>query len=679
MRKKDLLILLRVVLIISFIITIRNVILIYSLATEYRFMFASRVITTIVGLGIVLAILQLSVLIISWTNKCDIIFHWLSLGYRLIKPGRYVILIVYLVILVRSPYILKGVFWDNWIDIPPPHRLLSFINGYFSNKLFWLSALWSIIVGGALLLDAAIPWRKWGFQRNTLYIFHLLLIGLVTKITSFLPLITNYPFNLTWSEGSRLYFVSTFFDNKIYGADLQLPFIDMSQHLLRTIPFFITGLPIWVHRLWEVMLWLGLTFLTSVLLAHRLRINSRIIRYIFIIWSFLFIFQGHVIYNLLVIVILIFWGFDRHRLWKSIIIIVIASIWAGLSRLNWMPMPGALAATLYFLETPVDKNKGYSVLKYLMKPISWFFLAVIVGYISLAAYISISGYDSSFFYNYRMNQDLLWYRLLPNSTYAPGIILGILTISLPIGILLIKSMQKFYSRWHFIRVFGLCSIIFVFFVGGLVVSAKVGGGTDLHNMDGFLILLLTIGGYLYFGSFITEAAENWQANHSWRISLFILVLPVAFALVNAKPVVRRNYENSEHAINNINAIVSDVVDQGRRVLFIDHRQLITFGYIQSVPLISNYEKVVLTEMAMARNEDYLNNFFTDIQSHEYCLIVSQRLFDNIKQEGIDPQAEENNLFVNNISIPILNNYTSVFSNKVFGIEILEPSDKLNCE
>ena len=46
------------------------------------------------------------------------------------------------------------------------------------------------------------------------------------------------------------------------------------------------------------------------------------------------------------------------------------------------------------------------------------------------------------------------------------------------------------------------------------------------------------------------------------------------------------------------------VDDGGEVLFISQRHLLAFDLIENVPLVHDYEKMILQEMVMGKNEAY---------------------------------------------------------------------------
>ena len=121
------------------------------------------------------------------------------------------------------------------------------------------------------------------------------MIGYVViyKIATFLPGINSYPFTLTWSEGTAYYFASAYFSEQLYGVKVELPLINPSRHLLMAIPFIVQDLPIWVHRAWEVLLWLLITLSAVYLFVRRFAVPSQLLRWAFFGWvSALFRFYG---------------------------------------------------------------------------------------------------------------------------------------------------------------------------------------------------------------------------------------------------------------------------------------------------------------------------------------------------------------------------------------------------
>ena len=84
----------------------------------------------------------------------------------------------------------------------------------------------------------------------------------------------------------------------------------------------------------------------------------------------------------------------------------------------------------------------------------------------------------------------------PNATFGMGILLGIFIISLPLALLLVQTYKHKPFDLHPVRIFFGALGVLTFFIMGAIVSTKIGGGADLHNMDVYLVLLLLVS--LYF-------------------------------------------------------------------------------------------------------------------------------------------------------------------------------------
>jgi hypothetical protein len=190
---------------------------------------------------------------------------------------------------------------------------------------------------------------------------------------------------------------------------------------------------------------------------------------------FLFLFVGPVYFHLTIPVIIVLLGFsaqDDRRTW---IAVLLASIWCGWSRVNWYPMPGMIAAVLYFMEVPY---RGKNIRSYLLKPALCFAIGILTAFLSQQIYIALSGVpDSGLFYT-SLTSDLLWYRLWPNSSFFLGILPGALIVSLPLWIAMDLVISRRREDWHPLRIVLILGALFVLFLGGLVVSLKIGGGVN---------------------------------------------------------------------------------------------------------------------------------------------------------------------------------------------------------
>jgi hypothetical protein len=302
---------------------------------------------------------------------------------------------------------------------------------------------------------------------------------------------TNYPFSLNWSETSRYYYASLPFSKSLYGFSIPLSPLHPSRYLLQSIPFLFNIRNLWAHRIWQDLLWVLLPLLFGLSIVKRVKINNTFQKILLIVWVFLFLQQGPVYYHLILCPIIVISGYSGQKFCKTLLFVVLSSIWAGISRVNWIPVPGLLAAIFFLIETPYNDD----FFQYVKKPLMFLFIGITFGFISQVAYIPLSGNDNLQLFTTSFTSDLLWYRLLPNSSFSVGILPGILIITLPIGIYVVKNL--FNQKLHIIRKLGFLAILMVLFLGGLVVSVKIGGGSNLHNFDAFLIMVVIIALIIY--------------------------------------------------------------------------------------------------------------------------------------------------------------------------------------
>ncbi|HEX6305743.1 MAG TPA: hypothetical protein VFZ76_16225 [Anaerolineales bacterium] len=628
-------------------------------------LFVSQKWTAAFGAGILGLLVSLVILGFSWTAQGDRLSHWFAVLMRLLRRLGLINLALFLLSISIYVYLVFGPL------------------GYFFNDLLVRLGVFTLVVflGGVFLTAAGL---LAGWSKNL--IVSLLLLAVVYKITTlpdaaqfFVPKVVTYPFSLGWSEASRYYYASLFFAERIYAVAAQPSVLHPSRYLMQAVPFLIPDLPLWLHRLWQVMLWLVFTAGAVYLLAKRLQIEKAWLMLAFTAWAFLFLMQGPVYYHLLVAAMIVIWGFDRRHPWRSLVVVLFASAWAGISRVNWYPMPGLIAATLYFLETPFgDWNNSAagavspwkSASAYLLKPVMWFAAGTLAAFGSQALYVLWSGVDPRLLTS-SFTSDLLWYRLGPNPTYPLGILPAILLVAAPLVVLLAAGLRGL----HPLRLLGIAATLLVLFAGGVVVSTKIGGGSNLHNLDAFLTLLLITGGYVFFGR-VASAPHAGAAGEgsvwSGRLLLAsILILPVAFALNAGAPLSLPDDEQVAGALATLQQLTGTAVDQGGEVLFISQRHLLTFDLLPGVPLVEKYENVFLMEMAMSGNAYYLDSFYQELSRHRFALIISDQQGARLKGSE-SPFGEENDVWVERVAQPLLQYYERKDLLKRFGIEVLEP-------
>jgi hypothetical protein len=529
----------------------------------------------------------------------------------------------------------------------------------------------ALSVGGGLLLKLA--YRQ--ISAWLAVVAAALAAGSLYRLAVFLPEISTYPLSLGWSEASRYYYASLFLSEKIYGLQAPLSVLHPTRYLMQAAPFLLGELPLAAHRIWQVGLWLVTSALVGWLLAKRIELQGKGIVLLFILGAALFLLQGPVYYHLLVMPAIVLAGWDRSRLWRTLLLVLAASLWAGLSRINWAPVPGMLTAALYLLEEP---RQGRSLIGYLVPPAAWFIGGSLAALLAQNAYQALSGNPSEYF-GTSFSSDLLWYRLLPSTTYPLGVLKAALVATVPGVVVILLNLLPGWRRWHPIRLLGLAAILGVLFAGGVVVSVKIGGGSNLHNLDAFLLLLLVIGTYIHFGRFHPDSGEAEPERPGW-LSLGLgaafglaALVPLYFTLTMGGAWQSRDAAGAYQAIEAVRGEAEEAAAGGRQVLFISERHLLTFGEIR-VPLVEEYEKVFLMEMAMAGSQPYLEAFQQDLQSHRFALIVSEPLY--IQYQGRTVQfGEENDAWVRAVAEPLLCYYKTALSLAEFNLQVLIPAEE----
>ena len=82
------------------------------------------------------------------------------------------------------------------------------------------------------------------------------------------------------------------------------------------------------------------------------------------------------------------------------------------------------------------------------------------------------------------------------------------------------------SDWHPLRLVLIFAALLVLFLGGLVVSLKIGGGANLHNMDAYFSLLLIVFAYFVFARYQPEDGGAAQpVPLHWLLVVALIVMP----------------------------------------------------------------------------------------------------------------------------------------------------------
>jgi hypothetical protein len=234
----------------------------------------------------------------------------------------------------------------------------------------------------------------------------------------------------------------------------------------------------------------------------------------------------------------------------------------------------------------------------------------------------------------------------------------------------LKAVKK-KTNWTTIS-FLLIALV-VFFLGGLVVSVKIGGGSNLHNMDAFILLLLVV---VYYVSFSQRYQDHKYLNKfifRYALLLIMLIQPIFWALNAWTPRELFSGESLQHDLDEIRGYIELVRsdDPQGEILFINQRHLATFGYVEVPNLVTDYELLELMEMAISNQRDYLSEFYSDLSQNRFDMIVISKQYDTIK-ENEQAFSEENNAWVENITIPLMEYYEPIVWLRYTDIEIYIP-------
>ncbi len=575
--------------------------------------------------------------------------------------------------------------------------------GMFIRLLVWMFSLFffSIFITDN---EQLIDWER--------FLAALVLSAGAFLIASKMRLVSNYPFSLGWSEGNRLWDYSVMFgrgrynyppDQDIFvlletgrqfvgGVAFLFPGLTIRGArswigLLGILPYLLVGLALFRQAARETWLWLGLS-----------------------LWVYLTLNQGPINPSLLVGTILVAFAW-RSPLWMSILLVASAGYFVNISRFTWMFAPAIWLAVLEL--SSADFEAGGKLRKETWLRAFVLFGAGLLGGALLP--VMIKFFQTGTFANISFGgsqvavedlsgtvsqQSLLWYRLLPNSTYSPGILLGLLAAAGPLTLILLHLVNRKYWRINVWQGLAIASSLLAFLAVGLIVSTKIGGGGDLHNLDMFLIALV-----FALAAAWDRGGRKWLES-SGRESIWMKVLVVAAIVIPAiVPLLEmRSYSFGDKAswlvgltdapneraldmypsqkvidetLRGIRQEINDSLDDGE-ILFIDQRQLLTFGFVQNVPLVPDYDKKVLIERALASNREYFRHFYGDLENKRFSLIVSQPL--NTPRKGSNNEfGEENNAWVKWVADPLLCYYEVRQTFSDANVQLLSPRPgELNC-
>ena len=520
----------------------------------------------------------------------------------------FLILLSFLLILAQSLFqkdfpkkILKSRLLTTSIFI-----LLGIFPSYFFQFSQWGNVITSAFLRIILLLCVFFLMTylingKKIFSFNLSFFFPALIFSTASLLLgSRLKLIVNYPFSLSWSEGNRIWDYSLLFWKNHYliaENSTAAAFLDLGRQSLWGLAFLCKNLTIAGMRAWNAILY----FLPPLLLGFILFRNKKISFPVLILlglWTYNFLSEGPIYAPLIICAIMVLLAGETKSYLLTLLLVICAAFYANLTRFTWILAPIVWSFLLiYFREkksSPIQRNlKSFGAA-----------VAGLVGGIILPNFIPIptssiileTNTSTDIFSSIKtifQNQDLLWYRLFPSKTFPMGILPALFLISIPIFIAFIIYIKEKNFQLEKAEKFYLIAALCGFLLMGCVVSVKIGGGSNLHNMDMFLLTILLIL-HIFWKNGLAEWFMAEIQKKCWvsGLMLFLLLYPSMRFITNVRSLSLPSSETVQTSLSEIQTAIDDLHGQGE-ILFIDQRQLLTFGNIDHVKLIGEYEKKLL--------------------------------------------------------------------------------------
>jgi hypothetical protein len=184
-----------------------------------------------------------------------------------------------------------------------------------------------------------------------------------------------------------------------------------------------------------------------------------------------------------------------------------------------------------------------------------------------------------------------------------------------------------------------------------MVSIKIGGGSDLHNLDAYFVMLMLVGGYFYFQRWTPEFPIDLPALNYFPALVLVILLPIWFILQTGGALFTWDHVLADKTDEIIRSRTQQTAQAGGEVLFISQRQFLALKTVNAT-LVPAYEQDYLMEMVMSHNQAYLDQFQSDLRQQRFAMIVVEPQYDHLYQRDRG-FAEENNLWVQDVSKPLL--------------------------
>ncbi|MDX1436173.1 MAG: hypothetical protein R3335_05140 [Anaerolineales bacterium] len=517
---------------------------------------------------------------------------------------------------------LPGLFlvYTPWGDV---------FTGPFLRLLLYLSAA---VLAGFFLTRQDELLLGWG-QAAAGFI----LTGSAILLADSFVLVRGYPFSLSWSEGNRIWDYSIYFAGDLYnfppGEEI-FAFIDRGRQTLWGLPFALPFQSIVLSRFWSAFLFtIPYAILGWIAFPHRKGLLA--VWLLTGLWVMIFLGQGPIYTPLVLSAILVAIAFRARWLWLALALVFIASFYAQVARFTWMFAPAMWAGMLVLGSNMLQDGK--------IPRREWVRAVALTGVAVLGGYLlpnlleaapqasSDDVYTFSGISDFIGRQALLWYRLLPSATNNLGILPGLLLAAGPLTALLVFLAAT--RRWALNRLQKLAIILplLAFLAVGLIISVKIGGGNNLHNLDMFLIGLIFAASLSWSSGGDRLIADLNRGPSALRLLVLLMAaLPALIPLWEAQPLTLPPEETTRTTLETIQREVAAASERGE-VLMMDQRQLLTFGQIARLPLVDEYEKKYLMDQALTGDAAYFEGFYSDLAAARFSLILSHPI--NVDVQG----------------------------------------------
>jgi hypothetical protein len=509
----------------------------------------------------------------------------------------------------------------------------------------------------------------------------LIMVAAVVFVTSdWMTEVSSYPFSLNWSEGNRIWDYSMLFGSSRYinpSGQSIFTFIEVGRQVVWAIPFLLPNLNIFGFRLWSVLVWILPPLILGA--ACMIGTGSRknwIGQAGFILWTYLFLSQGPIYPPLLLSAALVVIAVRQRNWILGILLIALGAYYCEISRWTWMYAPGLWAGMLALMnaENPGFTRQGW---KHLIRPIVYGLSGYLGGeFIPRIADWIANGFASSpqvvaIRLPGELTQPMLWDRLLPNSTYAPGILLGTLWVGMPIIAFIFWAWKTKVWKANWLQTLPVAILVGAFLVLGVIVSVKIGGGSNLHNLDMLWVTLALVAGFIWKQWAAHDYSGLLQNKSGLAVLCLALVVPFTTLVNSGRPLRLPADHLVQGALGTIRQKVAEAQKKGK-VLFMDQRQLLTFGEVKDVVLIPEFEKKYVMNQALSGNAEYFADFHKKLENKEYELIISEPITKYYYNESERNFEEENNAWVYWVSIPLLEYYKPLVTMDEIGVQLLVP-------